>query len=334
MGRSLFEYHPIFGYRFIPGIKARVDHEGGGYLIRANQAGFRCDHEATEHKPADTFRVLLFGDSYTAGDGVSNADRYGDLIEKRLPNVEILNFALPGSGTDQQYLIYNELAGSLDHDLLVIAVLVENIRRVTARYRQYHSVTEGEDKLMAKPYFTIEDNGSLQLHNVPVPKEPVQFDALPAEEREHVDRGGGMYGLRRVVDALGPGVKQFAQTVTRYQPLPAYQDANSPGWRLMRAILLKWVAQSKVPVIVVTIPLYQYVEETSDPTPYQKRFTELAKESDITLHDTLPDFHKVPDSERRGLRFKTDVHPTRAAHQLMAQSIAPVIARQISMAAR
>ncbi|MDH3213224.1 MAG: hypothetical protein OEM05_12130, partial [Myxococcales bacterium] len=81
MNRQLFEYHPTFAYRFIPGLKARVDHEGGGYLLRTNEQGFRCRHNFESEKPEDVYRVLLFGDSYTAGDGVSNKDRFGDVLE-------------------------------------------------------------------------------------------------------------------------------------------------------------------------------------------------------------------------------------------------------------
>src|SRR5262245_19452241 len=106
MQRQLFEYHPRFGYRFIPELKARIDHEGGGYLVKVNRAGFRCDHELAPMKCEGSFRVLLFGDSYTAGDGVSNRDRYGDVLEKLVPSLEVYNFGLSGSGTDQQYLIW------------------------------------------------------------------------------------------------------------------------------------------------------------------------------------------------------------------------------------
>ena len=34
MFRQLLEYHPRIGHRFIPGLKARIEHEGGGYLVR------------------------------------------------------------------------------------------------------------------------------------------------------------------------------------------------------------------------------------------------------------------------------------------------------------
>ena len=45
MNRQLFQYHPIIGYTFVPGLKTRVAHEGGGYLIKVNEAGFRANRE-------------------------------------------------------------------------------------------------------------------------------------------------------------------------------------------------------------------------------------------------------------------------------------------------
>ena len=41
--RQLYEYHPVVGYRYIPGLKARIPHEGGGYLMQVNEQGFRAD---------------------------------------------------------------------------------------------------------------------------------------------------------------------------------------------------------------------------------------------------------------------------------------------------
>jgi hypothetical protein len=106
VNRQLFEYHPTFAYRFIPGLKARVDHEGGGYLLRTNAQGFRCSHDFDAARSPGMKRVLLFGDSYTAGGGVSNKRRYGDVLEQLVDDLQVYNFGLSGSGTDQQYLIY------------------------------------------------------------------------------------------------------------------------------------------------------------------------------------------------------------------------------------
>src|SRR5437588_8209163 len=104
MSRQQFEYHPGFAYRFIPGLRARIAHEQGGYLVRVNSSGFRCDHEFVAAKRPGIRRILLFGDSFTAGDRVSSAQRYGDLLERLVPATELYNFGLPGSGTDQHYL--------------------------------------------------------------------------------------------------------------------------------------------------------------------------------------------------------------------------------------
>jgi carbamoyltransferase len=44
MNRQLFQYHPTIGYQFVPGLRTREEHEGGGFLLRTNQDGFRCRH--------------------------------------------------------------------------------------------------------------------------------------------------------------------------------------------------------------------------------------------------------------------------------------------------
>jgi hypothetical protein len=273
MDIQLFEHHPTIGYLFIPGIKARLDHEGGGYLVRVNQAGFRSEHEYSKEKTPGKFRILLFGDSFTAGDSVSNKHRYGDVIETLIPNVEVYNFGLPGSGTDQHYLIWQEIAKEYEHDLVVIAVQVENIRRVAAHHRLTLN-SAGEEVLLAKPYYELED-GKLVLKNIPVPKEPVKPDELPDEDKEFVDQGGRMLWLRNIVNKMG--VKDLAQKLTGYQPLPEYDDPDGREWQLMREIISGWAGEIEKPVILMPIPLYQYVEETASPENYRARFKELAE---------------------------------------------------------
>ncbi|MDQ3696700.1 MAG: SGNH/GDSL hydrolase family protein [Gemmatimonadota bacterium] len=326
MSRELFQYHPVFGFHFIPKLKARVSHEGGGYLIRTNEAGFRSEHEFLTAKPPGVCRILLFGDSFTAGDGVSNAARYGDVLETLLPTVEVFNFGVSGTGTDQHYLIYREVARNIEHDLVVIAVLVENIRRIVARYRLIDS-SSGETLLLPKPYFTIDGDGAITLHNSPVPRDPVRPDALPENEQQHVDRGGDFYLLRRMIGALGPRAKSFVQSVVGQNPVPGYDSATSPDWLLMKAILTRWISETARPVIVMPVPLYHFVEEVSSPANYRARFAELAAMPGVTVHDPLADFLVVPRSERRRFRFQHDVHPTPAAHRVLAESLARAVSR-------
>ena len=325
MTRSIFQYHPTYGYHFIPGVKARIPHEGGGYLVRANAAGFRSDREFVAVRTPGRRRVLLFGDSYTAGDGVSNGARYGDLLEKYVPGIEVYNYGLPGTGTDQHYLVYAGVAPRIEHDLVIVAVLVENIRRVVAHYRLFENA-DGARVALAKPYFSLDAGEHLTLHNVPVPPDEVSLDALPAEEREHVDRGGDLPLVRRALNLLGPRVKSLLQSAVGQNPLPAYDSADDPAWRLLRAILVRWVSESTSPVLIVPLPLYHYVEGIADPSAYQARFAELERTTRARVHDPLPDLLTLPMSERRALRFERDVHPTPLAHNYLAKSIASAVA--------
>jgi carbamoyltransferase len=323
MSRQLFEYHPVIGYRYIPGIKARVPYEGGGYLIRVNRSGFRCRHEFAAAKPPGRLRVLLCGDSFTAGDGVSDGYRYGDLLEKLIPGLEVYNLALPGTGTDQQYLAFQEFGQGLEYDVLILGVLVENILRVKARYRIYYN-EQGDEVVYAKPYFELED-GELKLRQVPVPKEALSKDQIPLELRHTIDRGGRYPALRQLVKKLK--LKNLAQRLTRYQPFPEYGNPQDLAWRLMRAILTDWIGRAPAKVLLVPIPFYQYVEETSDPEPYRARFMELARATGCALHDPLADLRRHPPEVRRGFRFAQDPHLTAAGHQALAESLAPALRR-------
>jgi lysophospholipase L1-like esterase len=318
MQRQLMAYHPRIGYRFIPGLQTRELHEGGGFLLRTNGAGYRCRHEFEKQKKPGTFRILLFGDSYTAGMGVNDRARYGDQLEKLLPDTEVYNFGLPGSGTDMQYLSWREDAQEIEHDLVVISVMVENILRIVQTHRPYRTL-EGDELLFAKPYFELGPDDSLSLRQVPVPKQ-----ARPAEEGL-ADSYGRFLTLRKLVNRLGPRMKDTVQRLSRFQPLPAYNRSDDPAWRLMRAILKTWTGELAKPVIIVPIPLYQYIEETASAKAYQARFRELADPPHVTIHDPLAAFQRKGPSERRALRFEHDCHLTAPAHRLLAESLASAI---------
>src|ERR1700722_13029888 len=93
-----FRYDPDVGFTFLPNLRVRVPHESGGYLVQTNQLGFRNERTPIP-TDAGKARIFVFGDSFTAGDGVSNGKRFSDELERLLPDIEVHNFGLPGSGT-------------------------------------------------------------------------------------------------------------------------------------------------------------------------------------------------------------------------------------------
>ena len=303
--------------------------EGGGYLMTTNQSGFRSRHELTEKRPPGSSRILLFGDSFTAGDGVSDGYRFSDILEQRLEGPQVINLGLSGTGTDQQYLIFRELAKDLEYDLLLICPLVENIRRVANRFRATKSRQDGSQVYMAKPYFELDD-GKLNLRHVPVPKGLLRQEDLSPEDLGHVDYGGRHRVQRSIVNRFLRPLKPILQSVFSYQPVPDYDDPKSPSWLLMKAVFQQWIAESADhPVIVCPIPLYQHVEQNASADNYRKRFQELAEMDGVTVVDPLPRFWAEDPESRRRCRFRNNPHLTPFGHQVLADALAPTVARSL-----
>ncbi len=321
---TLFQYDPDIGYRFVPHLKTRIATADGGYLIRTNGLGFRNDREF-DRDDGTTSRVLVFGDSFTAGDGVSNGKRYTDVLESLLGPIEVHNFGLPGTGTDQQYIAFRKFAEGAPCRAVVIAVLVENIRRVASAYRASQD-DRGTVEFLAKPYFELH-GGELVRFNAPVPRERVSAHEL--EDGAKVDRGGRFPALRKLVRAAG--LQRLVQQLTQYQPTPEYDRVDDPAWLLLRAILLAWRSTIDRPTVLMPLPLYQHIEGTADPSAYRARFVELARDGNFVLHDPLDDLLSYDAVTRRGFRFEKDVHLTPAGHRAIAESLFktldPLVAR-------
>jgi carbamoyltransferase len=336
--RQIYRYHPLIGFTFVPDLKARVPHEGGGYLVRTNEQGFRSDRPFAKARTPGRRRVLLFGDSFTAGEGVSNGQRYGDHLERLVPELEVYNFGLPATGTDQHYLIHREFATEIEHDLVVIGVFVENIRRVASRYRYFHD-DEGRPVLFAKPWFQLSPDGALALHGVPPRKQPLREEELPPEEREHIAAVARFPRLKTAFDALRgsalfekavvrSGLKDRVQRATGYQPLTEYDDPASLAWRTMRAVLYTWIRACAQPVALVPIPLYQYAAGISDATPYLERLAEAARSAGAELWDPLA--HLRSAGEQVELYFPGDGHLTNAGHAALAEFLAPRVEQALA----
>ncbi len=124
------QHHPIIGYTYIPNaVQTLAAPSGGRYTIRINSAGIRSDREYSPAKPRGTFRILVFGDSMSAGQFISNENRFSELLERKIPNSEVLNFSLEGSGTDQQLLLFEHFGKQYEFDLVMLFPFVQNIYR-------------------------------------------------------------------------------------------------------------------------------------------------------------------------------------------------------------
>ncbi|MCJ2070908.1 SGNH/GDSL hydrolase family protein [Methylobacterium sp. J-030] len=330
----MMKYDPEIGTRYIPSLKVRVTGEKGGCLVRTNIAGFRSEREFLPGRTPKKLRALVFGDSQTAGDGVTNSQRFSDRIESKIPNLEVYNYGVSGTGPDQHFLSYKRHC-NVEHDLVIIVVYVENIRRVCRRVIEIQDGS-GSPAFYAKPYFEYLD-GKLEVRNIPVPKQIWSEQTLPDEYKSYVysphetnlfsQVTGRKATAPRVPKALSPlreFAKKFVLQLPSFSMLPEYNDQRSSGWVLLRTILQEWITLSAVPVVLVTIPHYISFVSSRDPTRYRKRFRELADATDCHLYDFLSDLPRSVD-DRQQLWSNWSGHLSVSAHELLADRLKPIV---------
>lgn len=152
-----------YGYRQRPGAYYFNTGEGnssGHY----NRFGLR-DRDIYElRKPPKTYRILIFGDSYTEAPHVDVGSTYENLLEDRLNKIalserydrfEVLNFGLVGAGTGEQLLRFKHQGAPFQPDLVVLAFFAGN------DYEENALVCSGVNN---RPYFRQGAQG-LELDN-------------------------------------------------------------------------------------------------------------------------------------------------------------------------
>jgi carbamoyltransferase len=295
--RQTFTYHPVIGWWHLPNLRARIPLGQTFHNVVTNSAGMRASREYPKRRPAGRKRVVFLGDSYTAGDGVSNEDRFTDLLEELHPGLDVLNFGLNGSGTDQQLLIYEHIAREYEADAYVFCICVENIARNLYTCFPSFDWSEQQVYYRPKPYFDLLGE-ELQLRNQPVPRE------------------------RRRTGQLGDWKSEFPYIPGEADAYAIYKQADGLHWRTMKAILQRLLAQvDGAPVLIVPMPMYNHYFEQIGPS-YLPRFAELADpQRGVRVVDVLPALTAVPMQEREAFRFPDDPHYTVAAHAIISDAL-------------
>ncbi|MDF1798873.1 MAG: hypothetical protein P1V81_06835, partial [Planctomycetota bacterium] len=92
--------------------------------IETNEFGLRDDSMLTKEKPADTFRVLALGDSFTMGYVLDRDELFIDLLEDWWQSegrkIEIINAGVEGYSTDQQARWLETHGAEYEPDLVLV----------------------------------------------------------------------------------------------------------------------------------------------------------------------------------------------------------------------
>jgi hypothetical protein len=116
----------IMGNVYCPNIEERLDNMyESTLLVKINSEGM-ADREYPLIKPEGVIRVALLGDSVTASLYTPNAEKFKSIWERSLAQslgrpVEIMNFAVDGTGTWEQLQMFHLRARKFQPDFVVLA---------------------------------------------------------------------------------------------------------------------------------------------------------------------------------------------------------------------
>ena len=121
-----------------PGAKySHYSREFGRIEFSINQQGARSDNDFSLDKPSGVFRIVAFGDSFTAGFGARFEETYLEQMKDRLidltsRDVEVINFGVSGHGTAEELVALQALGLRFEPDVVLFqwhhTDLQDNIR--------------------------------------------------------------------------------------------------------------------------------------------------------------------------------------------------------------
>ena len=229
-------HDPELGWTLVPG----GERARRGY--RANGQGIRADRDFAPRPAPGVVRVAAFGDSFTHGSEVPNGATWADRLDAH-PRLEVLNFGVPGYGTDQAFLRFRRRAAEVAPQVAILGVMSDNPLRNLNTYRPFFERRSGLP--LGKPRFTVGRGGELVLLPNPLPRRE-DYRALLERPREALARIGEhdyFYQAghaRAAFDAL-PSVRFFHVVGhARYQRPPLFRgvyDPRSEAFRVTMGIL-------------------------------------------------------------------------------------------------
>lgn len=338
LSQSVSEFDPGIGVRLLPHAEAEFRGPEFATRFRTNGQRQRDEEERSTARAPGERRILLAGDSFTFGHGVDDPARFGERLEAMFPDLEVINTAVWGTGTDQQYLLYLDDGRRYETDLVILGYFVENIVRNGATMR---FISEG--RTAHKPRFVLAD-GVLQLTNVPVPEPGVTTEAETREKERWntiAERQGigvpipGKAFLRehsafyKLLHARFAGLLHRTLD-TNPVPYPEYDEVREE-WQVTRALFSAFadsVRANGSDFLLVIIPTREFVLEDHVSDTPNRMIVDYGRAEGIPVLDLLPVFRALPAEERAGLYYRIDSHWTPRGHEVAAEAIAEYLRRK------
>lgn len=304
---------PVLRYVFTPGAKAYFNDR----LWEINEDGFR-DRSFSARKQPGVYRILLFGDSFALGVGVTREERFSSRVEAILnargAQVEIYNLALAG-------LSFAEFAGAIETfgprygaDMVMVGVRASQLHEGRFDVDEAHADPD-EDPRQAGRHLSFVHRYSFVLN---VQRNPVL--AGLARIAAYLPR----WGPRHANAASAPGDEPpFVELVER---CAAYMHARGTPVVIVALRKMEFRSDQGLRASLANRALGGDASRRQD----HEDIARITARLGVPFIDTYDAFD--PDSRRSDfIIFPGDGHPNAAGHRRYAEAIAEGLMRQFPL---
>lgn len=290
-------------------------------FIEANQAGF-YDQEHQIDKPANTYRILLLGDSFVASLQTDKDQTFGRQLENQLNSLglpqkfEVISIGMGDTGTAQQYLALKEFGLKYHPDLVIQLFLTAN------DLKNNWPELQGDPH---RPYFKLDQDNQL-----------VQLPFSLRSERQFQGLKDQLKNLRIIELALAARQALQEQKINKSSDYPIdyhvydrnYNSQYQQSWQVTQQLLkttqqISELAGAKY--ILVSLANNEQVNPDvwtklqsiypnlksadQDLTQPDKLLGQFCSEEQLSCHFMLPDFlDYVKNNNSPRLHYQYDGH--------------------------
>ena len=271
-----------------------------------NQQGFRDDQEYSPLRPPGKRRITFVGDSFTAGQGISNVkDRFANRIRQMHPDWEVQVLAQCGWNSVEEFLMLADFAGGpYEFDQVVLVYYLNDIDDATQEPPQ-----EPEGRFPRVEFLSRLLSNLLSKLGRPLLNHSYLFNTF-----------------------CGRPLQRPFLSATKPSPYSRNQHDAYFGqpWELITPLLKAMrdmVRNRGGEFSVVTFPSVQLIRSNYEFRDVHQRLNDFWRSLEVPHLDLLPVYE--PYTDRQLMVNAYDSHPNEFAHALAADAIARFLEEQI-----
>ena len=301
---------------------------GQSSLYSANEHGLRGPLAQTIADQTNKIRIAAFGDSFVHGDEVKLNETWTQQLQALETSIDVLNFGVPGYGTDQSLLRYQRDGKKLSPEIVLIGFMTDNVKRNVNTFRPFYSPRTQIP--MTKPRYILRGS-DIKLIDNPF-KLRSDYTKLITQQQEtliRLSQHDFFYGHNYSYSRLHISATYRLLTVLKLlymdprQPISFGQRLNpeSEAFHVTIKLLEEFykIAESNdsTPVIV----LFPTIDDLKLQQPAYSDLTRIIRQNNWQVIDLFEHLKKIEADQDISELFAPGLHYSQQGNKLVAQYI-------------